>query len=567
IPGGAGDFWRQSPDPFSVARHRTPVIHEPGTVYGYSNPGMAMLAYAVTACYRHTPYTNIRQLLWERILKPIGIRNGEWSVGYNKTFEADGLQLVANWGGAAFTPRATARIGRLMLHNGNWQGTQLIDSSWIEKMTHYAGMPMERDKSGQVSVASGLCWYTNATGIWAHAPRDTYYGSGANNQHLIVIPSLHLIVVRYGRDMHDAAKGQSFHYGTEHYLVNLLMDALVQPPCPMSKKIKGVQFSPASTIIRKACDSDNWPLTWADDDALYTAYGDGSGFDPKVPEKLSLGLAKITGGPENFTATNIRSVTGEQKGHGRTGKKASGILMVKGILYLWLRNANHDGKQSQLAWSDDHGKTWQYCSWNFPESFGCPAFLNFGKNYHQARDGYVYLYSHDENDAYKIADQMVMARVPINRIRQEEAYEFFKGLDFSGHALWTRLVQDRKPVFVHPAGCYRNSISYNAGLRRYLWCQTLAPVDDHTDARFSGGLGIFEAAEPWGPWYTVFYTKEWDTGPGETSSFPTKWMSRDGKTCYLVFSGHDCFSVRKVVFLLSDRPKTSPASGIHKPSR
>jgi len=26
---------------------------------------------------------------------------------------------------------------------------------------------------------------------------------------------------------------------------------------------------------------------------------------------------------------------------------------------------------------------------------------------------------------------------------------------------------------------------------------------------------------------------------------PTKWMSSDGKTCYLLFSGDDCFSVRK----------------------
>jgi len=27
-------------------------------------------------------------------------------------------------------------------------------------------------------------------------------------------------------------------------------------------------------------------------------------------------------------------------------------------------------------------------------------------------------------------------------------------------------------------------------------------------------------------------------------------MSADGKTCYLVFSGNDCFSVRKAVFTL-----------------
>jgi hypothetical protein len=38
-------------------------------------------------------------------------------------------------------------------------------------------------------------------------------------------------------------------------------------------------------------------------------------------------------------------------------------------------------------------------------------------------------------------------------------------------------------------------------------------------------------------------TAKWDVGPGETASFPTKWMSADGKTAHLVFSGDDHFAV------------------------
>jgi hypothetical protein len=44
----------------------------------------------------------------------------------------------------------------------------------------------------------------------------------------------------------------------------------------------------------------------------------------------------------------------------------------------------------------------------------------------------------------------------------------------------------------------------------------------------------------------VFFTEGWDVGPGETCSVPTKWMSADGKTVHLIFSGDDCFSVRRV---------------------
>ena len=63
---------------------------------------------------------------------------------------------------------------------------------------------------------------------------------------------------------------------------------------------------PASTIVRQAKGSDNWPLTWGDDDALYAAYGDGNGFEPRTKEKLSLGLARITGEPDGFRAENER---------------------------------------------------------------------------------------------------------------------------------------------------------------------------------------------------------------------------------------------------------------------
>ena len=64
-------------------------------------------------------------------------------------------------------------------------------------------------------------------------------------------------------------------------------------PYPPSPVIRGVHWAPRGSIVRQAKDSDNWPLTWADDDALYTAYGDGYGFDPAVPDKLSLGFAKV----------------------------------------------------------------------------------------------------------------------------------------------------------------------------------------------------------------------------------------------------------------------------------
>ena len=223
----------------------------------------------------------------------------------------------------------------------------------------------------------------------------------------------------------------------------------------------------ASNDFAQAEGSDNWPLTWADDDALYTAYGDGRGFDPKVPEKLSLGLARIEGGPDDFRGLNIRSATGERHGQGAQGEKASGILMVDGVLFMWIRNAGN----SRLGWSRNRARTWTWCDWKFTTSFGCPTFLNFGENYSAARDKYVYIYSQDHLSAYEPADQMVMARVPEDRLTDRQAYEFFVRLAADGQPVWTKDLQERGPVFRSPGQCYRSGITYNAGLKRYLWCQ------------------------------------------------------------------------------------------------
>ena len=315
------------------------------------------------------------------------------------------------------------------------------------------------------------------------------------------------------------------------------------PPYPPSPLIESIEFDPPDRIILKAEGSDNWPITWGDDDCLYTAYGDGWGFEPKVERKLSLGLAKIIGFPPDFKGVNIRSPTGERTGDGPKGPKASGMLMVDGLLYMWVRNVGN----SMLMWSEDHGLTWRE-GFRFRISFGCPTFLNFGRNYEGARDEYVYIYSQDGPSAYEPYDGVVLARVHKSRIREREAYEFFAGLDEEGRPVWTKEIRERRPVFVFSGHCERLDVVYNPGLKRYL----MALGFNH-----KGGWGIFDAPEPWGPWTTAFFTERWDCGDTHSYRIPSKWISRDGRTFYLVFSGrgrYDAFCVRRAtVKLRGDR--------------
>src|SRR5204863_6256916 len=117
---------------------------------------------------------------------------------------------------------------------------------------------------------------------------------------------------------------------------SLLMSAATRP-VPRSSFIKEIRWAPTNTIQRAAKGSDNWPLTWADDGALYGTYGDGNGFEPFEKEKLSLGFARIDGMPGDFHGENLRAPLLRAVGGGAKGRKASGLVCIKGVFYLWMR--------------------------------------------------------------------------------------------------------------------------------------------------------------------------------------------------------------------------------------
>jgi CubicO group peptidase (beta-lactamase class C family) len=509
-----------------------PLLFKPGTEWAYSDSGPNWLAECITLAYRR----DLDELMFERLFTPLGIKRTDlvWRKNQYRPELIEGIKRREFGAGISANVDAMARFGLLWLRGGEWQGAQLLPREFINKarttVPGVPGLPVRKpEEYGRAANHYGLLWWNNADGTIDGVPRDTYWTWGLYDSLIVVIPTLDIVVARAGQSW-KRTKGADHYEVLKPFLQPIVAAARVSP------LIKTIEWAPPQTIIRLAKGSDNWPLTWADDDALYTAYGDGNGFEPLVKTKLSLGLAKVSGAPPEIRGVNIRSETAEAIGEGKQGRKASGILCVDGVLYLLVRNATN----SQLGWSADHGTTWTWADWRFTESFGCPTFLNFGKNYAGARDKYVHVYSHDNDSAYKRADRFVLARVPKEQLRERDAWEFFVRLD-GNVPEWTRDIRQRGAVFENPGACYRSGISYNAPLKRYLWCQ----IGRGEDTRFAGGFAIYDAPEPWGPWTTVFQTDIWDVGPGETSSIPTKWISDDGRTFHLVFSDDDCFSVRK----------------------
>jgi len=524
------------------------LLFAPGTEWFYSDAGPNWLAECLTYVY----HRDLNEVMFERVFTPIGITNKDlkWRKHSYRPELIEGIKRREFGSGFSMNVNAMARLGLLYLREGWWGGEQILPRSFIEQVRQPGpGMKdlrmHEGDPHGDHAPAHyGLLWWNNADGSIPGLPRDAYWSWGLYDSFILVIPSLDIVAARAGKGW--ARKPDAAHYDVLKPFFEPIAAAVQNSagstgssPYPQSPLIRSIEWAPLEDIVRHAHDSDNWPLTWGDDDALYTAYGDGEGFEPFVPHKLSMGLAKVTGSPPDFHGVNLNAPTAEAAGDGKKGRKACGIVMVDSVLYLLVRNVGN----SQLGWSTDHGATWTWADWKFTESFGCPSFVNFGKNYSGARDQFVYVCSQDSNTAYDRADRMVLARVPKDRIRERSAYEFFTGRNEKGEPLWSADIARRGAIFNNPGKCYRNQMTYNAALKRYLWCQ----IGPGHDTRFAGGFAIYDAPEPWGPWTTAFTTEQWDTGPGESSSIPTKWISEDGLTIQLVFSGGDNFSVRRGV--------------------
>jgi CubicO group peptidase (beta-lactamase class C family) len=511
------------------------LVNRPGTAGLYSNDTANLLADLLTREFGE----DLASVLRRKVMEPIGVSPSEWRWRDNayRPKTIDGVKTREFASGITITHRALARIGYLYLREGRWNGRAILSPEFIREATRPTDLPAPYPYYG-------FYWGSNAKGLLLDVPRDVYWALGLGESILVVCPSLDMVAVRLGTGS-TRSQLPPFTNDWDKKVEGFfrLVARAVSEPYPPSPVILGLTWASASSIVRRAEGSDNWPMTWGDDDCLYTAYGDGQGFAPKVPEKLSLGLARIEGGPVDFRGTNIRSATGERKGDGRAGLKASGLLMVDGILYMWARNAGN----AQLAWSSDHGRTWTWADWKFATSFGCPSFLNFGRNYAGARDHYVYVYSHDSDSAYRPADRVVLARVPKDRVRDRDAYGFFTGLTEGGEPVWSADPNERGAVFSNPGRCYRTSVSYHAASGRYLLCQA------GSDRAVRAGFGIYDAPQPWGPWTTVYRNEAWDVSPGESCCIPTKWIDDETRSIHLMFSGDDSFSVRRATMRIAGK--------------
>ena len=337
--------------------------------------------------------------------------------------------------------------------------------------------------------------------------------------------------------------------------------APTSPPYPPSAVIENITWH-WDTLRSEAPGSDLWPLTWANDNNLYAAWGDGGGFGGTDQDgRVALGFARIEGSPEHFTGSNINGGKNASNpaAFPKQGK-CGGLLASDGILYAWINRQNSPWPDVDegLAWSKDAAKTWENSSWVFPKgdgNFKPSTFLNCGKDYAgvpSRLEGFIYFYGVRQGQDTNV----YLGRVPTDRIHERAAYEFFCGLS-NNTPSWSANLDSLHAIFTNSRGlCDLPTVIYHPALKRFLLT---------IFHKGPGQLGIFDAPQPWGPWTTVAYYEQWGDmgaeGHGLTCSFPQKWMSPDGLTLWCVFAvygdgakqgihAHDQFNLVKATLTL-----------------
>lgn len=101
--------------------------------------------------------------------------------------DASGNYIGSSYGWA--TARDWAKFGLLYLHNGNWNGEQILNQSWVE----YSKTPTNTS-NGQY----GAQFWLNAGGVYPNVPKDLFSCNGYQGQHVFIIPSKELVIVRFG---------------------------------------------------------------------------------------------------------------------------------------------------------------------------------------------------------------------------------------------------------------------------------------------------------------------------------------------------------------------------------
>jgi len=184
----------QVPEDLTKYILQRPLKSEPGkeTVYKNSDPQL------LVKVIENATNSDFVDFADENLFSPLKINNYYWSRNKDNTpYGGFGL-----W----FTPRDLAKIGKLILNKGEWDGTQLISNEWINDATSFKTQTSYGHNYGYL--------------IWTDEEKGKSWFWGRGGQFVFIIPAQELVVVITSEQFTDEG-GTSLEKA--QYLVNKII--------------------------------------------------------------------------------------------------------------------------------------------------------------------------------------------------------------------------------------------------------------------------------------------------------------------------------------------------------
>jgi CubicO group peptidase (beta-lactamase class C family) len=161
-----------------------PMVADPGTVGRYCSGGF----YTAGRIVERVAGKPLPEFADEVLFRPLGIKRTAWK--WNFTLDRSQRN---EFGQIYLRPRDMLKLGILIQHRGEWQGSRVVSSSWIDA----AVSRQSRIDDSDYGLGIWHRWYNVQTPA-GDSRVDTIMLSGNGGQKVFLVPALDLIVVSTG---------------------------------------------------------------------------------------------------------------------------------------------------------------------------------------------------------------------------------------------------------------------------------------------------------------------------------------------------------------------------------
>jgi CubicO group peptidase (beta-lactamase class C family) len=157
-----------------------PMMEEPGARFNYNSGVTQVVAYV----FRRATGKDIEEYAAKYLFAPLGIERWFW--------KRTPAGLIDTEGGLYLEARDLAKIAYLFLHDGQWEGKQIVSREWVKNSV----TPIIATSTTPNASHYGLAWWLHPTG---QADAPWYWaGSGFGGQFPVIMTKQDMVVVFNG---------------------------------------------------------------------------------------------------------------------------------------------------------------------------------------------------------------------------------------------------------------------------------------------------------------------------------------------------------------------------------